>query len=727
MRLHLSLAPILLISSLTALAQTPTCADLHLVPAPRECTAVNAIPIGGVGFFVAATGPEDSFAAQDLAEQTLGKRQVQQDAPFIRLERIDPARADTDPAKALLDRNHLTFPPEMHEEGYVLVPDGQGGLAVIAETATGIFYGGQTVKQLTRGSGKDEVLLAPTLRDWPAMAHRGVSDDWSRGPIPNMDFLKREIRTLASYKLNTFSPYFEHTFAYDSTPVAAFPGGAMTPAEASELVDYAAQYHITVIPEQEAFGHLHNVLKFEKYSGIGETPHGSVLAPGDPATIPQIVSWFDELAKVFPGPYAHLGADETDELGRGRSHDEVEKRGLGAVYMDFLTKIHGALEPNHKQLLFWGDIAVNSPELVTTLPKDMIAVPWRYDAEPSFTAIILPFTKAGLETWVAPGVNNWSRIYPNNNEALGNIRAFVRDGQKLGSTGMLNTVWNDDGEGIFDEDWFGILFGASASWQRGEASEAAFAASYGLAFHNDPTGKIDQAQQAICDVQALLKKADLEDARDSYFWVDPISPAGQKVAAKIRPILSELRLDAEQAVTLIAQARAAAQQEKRELENPEALDALELGARRIDFVGLKFQAADESLTLYEQARALAATGDKTKRGDVAGLLYSIGGGNGRMHDIRDGYTLLRELYRQAWLRDNRVYWLQTNLDRYDQSAELWIGRGDKWQSQVIQQWYDTHTLPTAEEAGLAPAVSEQKAPPAKSRRSSRRRRKSQAS
>ena len=695
MRLNLPLAPIFLISTLTAAAQTPTCADLHLVPAPRECTSVASIPIGGLGFFVAASGPEDSFAAQDLAEQSLGKRQVQQDAPFIRLE-----RADTDPAKTLLEANHLAFTPEMHDEGYILVPDGQGGLAVIAETSSGIFYGVQTVKQLTRGAGKDEVLLIPTLRDWPAMIHRGVSDDWSRGPIPNMDFLKREIRTLAAYKLNTFSPYFEHTFAYASTPVAAFPGGSMTPAEAKELVDYATQYHITVIPEQEAFGHLHNVLKFEKYSGIGETPHGSVLAPGDPATIPQITAWFAELAQSFPGPYAHIGADETDELGRGRSHDEVEKRGLGAVYMDFLTQIHGALEPNHKQLLFWGDIAVNSPDLVRTLPKDMIAVPWRYDAEPSFTAIIEPFTKAGLETWVAPGVNNWSRLYPNNNEALGNIRAFVRDGQKLGSTGMLNTVWNDDGEGIFDEDWFGILFGSAASWQPGEASEGSFAASYGLAFHNDPTGKIDQAQQAIRDTQALLKKADLGDARDSYFWVDPFSPAGQKTAVKIRPILSELRLDAEQAITLIAQARAAARLENRQLDNPEALDALELGARRIDFVGLKFQAADDSATLYDQARTLAASGEKSKHGEVPGLLYAIGGGNSRFHDIRDGYTLLRELYRQAWLRDNRVYWLQTNLDRYDMSAQLWISRSEKWQSQVIQQWYDTHTLPTPEEAGL---------------------------
>ena len=82
------------------------------------------------------------------------------------------------------------------------------------------------------------------------------------------------------------------------------------------------------------------------------------------------------------------------------------------------------------------------------------------------------------------------------------------------------------------------------------------------------------------------------------------------------------------------------------------------------------------------------------------LLHTIGSNNGRLQDIRDGYTLLRELYRQAWLRDNRVYWMQTNLDRYDQSAQLWIARGDLWQYHVIQQWNDTHTLPTPEEAGL---------------------------
>ena len=701
---------VFLCSALVLTAQTPapTCADLHIVPAVRECKAVELIHLTPRTEAAHPDLPirqesldksfrETRFAVDDL-EQYLSDRGINTKTEAVPGISFAPAQVQ----KELLHRYRLAFDTAMHDEGYAIVPDGRRGLMVLAETPAGFFYGAQTVKQLIRGSGKDTVLLIPTLRDWPAMAHRGLSDDWSRGPLPNMEFLEREIRTLAAYKYNIFSPYFEHTFAYSSTPVAAFPGGAMTPDQARELVAYAAKYHITVIPEQEAFGHLHHVLKFEQYSPLGETPHGHVLAPGDPNTLPQIASWFGELAKVFPGPYAHIGADETEELGMGRTRNEVQQQGLGKVYLDFLSKIHDTLAPNHKRLLFWGDIAVNSPDLVGTLPKDMIAVPWEYDAAPDFTKQIEPFTKAGLETWVAPGVNNWSRLYPNNNEAMGNIRAFVRDGQRLGAKGMLNTVWNDDGEGIFDENWFGVLFGAAAAWQPGESSQDAFTDSYGLAFHGDPTGKISQAQREIMAAHTLLRNAKLYDLQDAYFWADPFSPEGQRLATTIRPTLHDLRLDAERAITLLAEARDAARSDHRELANPEALDALELGTRRIDFLGLKFQNADEIVALYNQALSLAA--DKTRWNEVDDILHTIGSANGRLQDIRDGYSLLGELYRQAWLRDNRPYWLENNMARYDKSAQLWIDRSDKW-NLVEMQWDEKHTLPSLTDAGLPQSLS----------------------
>src|ERR1035441_3492623 len=118
----------LLCATAGAFAQTapaPSCADLRLVPAPRECSAVQAIPIGGIGFLVIAEkNAEDQFTVEDLIEERLGKRTVRSDAPFIRL-----VRAQSEPAQALLAANHLSFDPAMHDEGYILVPDGQGGRA----------------------------------------------------------------------------------------------------------------------------------------------------------------------------------------------------------------------------------------------------------------------------------------------------------------------------------------------------------------------------------------------------------------------------------------------------------------------------------------------------------------------------------------------------------------------------------------------------------------------
>ena len=89
-----------------------------------------------------------------------------------------------------------------------------------------MFYGAQTVKQLVRGSGASARLERATIRDWPAMKYRGFHDDLSRGPVPTLDFQKKQIRVLAAYKVNVYSPYYEHTLFYPSNPLFAPPGGA---------------------------------------------------------------------------------------------------------------------------------------------------------------------------------------------------------------------------------------------------------------------------------------------------------------------------------------------------------------------------------------------------------------------------------------------------------------------------------------------------------------------
>ena len=248
----------------------------------------------------------------------------------------------------------------MQDEGYVITPDGNR-IVVIGATAAGVFYGAQTVKQLVSGDGDQAQALSARRFATGRRCAIAASTTTSRAARCRRSTSRRNRSArFAAYKVNIFSPYFEHTLAYDSNPLIAPPGGAMTHDDVKELVAYAANYHVDIIPEQEAFGHLHHALKYEIYSPLAETPHGHVLAPGQPGSLPLIKQMFAEINTLFPSRFVHLGADETFELGRGQTADSVKSRGNRTVYLDFLRQIADALRPSGKKFLFWGDVALSS-------------------------------------------------------------------------------------------------------------------------------------------------------------------------------------------------------------------------------------------------------------------------------------------------------------------------------------------------------------------------------
>ena len=678
--------------ALTLILPTTVTAQLALIPKPRELATVGTTMLtNGLTIDVPANA-DDRFAANDLADALRERGINARVGAGTASARITLLRASNPNAQKLLTANNLALTGPARDEGYVIVSEGSH-ITIIGATSSGVFYGAQTVKQLIEGSGPAAKLNRARIRDWPAMPYRGLHDDLSRGPVPTLDFQKKQIRTLAAYKINVYSPYFEQTLTYAKNPLAAPPGGAMSTDDVRALVAYARQYHIDVIPEQEAFGHLHHLLKYEIYSPLAETPHGHVLAPGQPGSMDLIKQMFAEIDSLFPSRFIHLGADETFELGRGQTMDSVKAKGLGAVYLGFLQQIEQVLRPTGKRFLFWGDIAQSSPDLVKTLPKDMIAVAWEYDPAPKFDRLITPFTDAGLETWVAPGVNNWNRVWPNFSNALANIQGFIRDGQRLGATGALNTTWDDDGEALFNQTWYAVLFGAAASWQPGESSIDDFQRSFGRTFHGDTTGLIDAAQRQLIAAHALLQRQGVGDANDFLFWLDPYTDEGVLTADRIRPGLREVRLLAESALVNVATARRA----QPKLRETDALDAMELGARRVDFIGMKFQFADEISAMY--ARAAASDTSRDGRTNAGRELSDITGINGRTQDLRDGYTLTRELYDRAWARENKPYWEGNVLARFDKATQLWIDRMDRM-TRARREWSRTRKLPPPDSVGI---------------------------
>ena len=674
----------------TLVAQSPS---LALIPMPREVHAEGELVLHGSIAIRSSGEPDDAFAARDLSEtfRSYGIRRNDQTThgPSVVLLRLDSPEATE-----VLRKKHLEFSGAMLDEGYVLVSEGDQYFD-IASSASGIFYGVQTIKQLIEPRDGSAVVVRVVVRDWPAMQYRGQDDDLSRGPVPTLDYQKKQVRTFAAYKLNIYSPYFENTLQYASEPLAAPPGGAMTRAEIKELIEYARQYHVVLIPQQEAFGHLHHVLLFDRYADAAEIPHGSVLAPAQPQSLQIIQNWSSEIAGMFPGPFLHIGADETDDLGNGRSMKEVARRGLGPVYVDFLKQIHSALMPLNKRLLFWGDVAMNSPDLVPQIPSNMIAVAWHYslpdDGSGSFDRWITPFTRAGIETWVSPSANRGNRIDADDDNNLRTIQAFVADGQRLGATGMFNTVWVDGGEGLFDQDWYSVLFGAAASWQSGRSELSQFEGSYGQVFHADHSGEVNTAMLELMQAHQALTRAGLS-ATNKLFWQDPWSLEGRNDSEKILPFAREIRQHAEESIIHFERARSVPG-----IRNPEVLDALELGARKLDFIVEKFELAQEIAGQYKVLYQTQA--EPGRHQAIVDASYEITGNNGRCQDLRDGYGLMLELFRTAWLRENRPYWLDNITAQYLQSMQLWIKRGSDIRS-AFDQFDRTGYLVTAQSLGI---------------------------
>ena len=664
---------------------------LPLIPAPREVVSSGApVALRGRVSIAAGANAADRDAAAIAVTEFADRRITARVGDTAGGWRIQLVRTGTPAANRVLDDAKLTFTDAMRDEGYVLVVDATGA-SVVGGSAAGVFYGLQTLVQLVGTSSAGPTIRPAVIRDWPAMRWRGVHDDLSRGPVPTLDYQKRQIRTAAAYKINAWSPYYEHTLEYESNPLVAPPGGAMSHDDVRALVKYAERFHITIVPEQEAFGHLHHVLKNELYTGLAETPHGHVLAPGDTGSLALIRKMFTEINDLFPGPFIHIGADETFELGRGRTKSQVDSAGLGAVYLGFLRDIETNLRPiTKKKFLFWGDVAEGNPALVKTLPKDMVAVAWGYGANEGNDRKLKPFRDASMETWVAPGVSSWNRVWPNFGTALLNIRNFARVGQAGGSTGLLNTVWDDDGDAIFEETWYGILFGAAAAWQPGESSIEKFQAAYGPVFHGDTSGAVNKAQLALIAAHAALQRSRISDGSTSLFFLDPWNVGDDSMVKRLRPVLPEVRLHAESALVWIASARRETQVRERT-----ALDAMELGARRLDWLAAKFEYSDMIAQAFVNAAADSAHARQ--------YLQDIMGMNGTLMDMRDGFSLTHDLFVRAWQNENRPYWMTNAVARFDAEIIRWVDRTKKM-DELMRRWSRTGIRPRGEDLGIPAAL-----------------------
>jgi hexosaminidase len=440
--------------------------NLLLLPAPRKLELTGetfSLPSDGL---VALDSPD----AQALWFSALTLQSTLCEQAGVDWEIVAGTAAPLDKVNVVLSVVPGSAP---HPQGYemTITPD---RIYVVASAPMGIFYAVQTLRQILLQQGRD----LPTLRctDWPDFVNRGVMLDISRDKVPTLETLYGLVDLLAGWKVNQLQLYTEHTFAYRNHPVVWAEASPLTGADVLALNAYCRERFIELVPNQNSFGHMRRWLVHDPYRRLAECPHGCdtvwghfdepfTLYPGDPDSFNLVHDLYDELLPHFSSRQLNVGCDETVDLGRGRSKQEVEACGAGRVYLDFLLKIYRDVKARGFTMQFWGDVLMHHPELIPELPRDLVALEWGYEADHPFDEHGAIFAASGVPFYVCPGTSSWNTVAGRTDNTLGNLRNAAENGLKHGAVGYLNTDWGDNGHWQpLPVSYLGFAYGAAVSW-----------------------------------------------------------------------------------------------------------------------------------------------------------------------------------------------------------------------------------------------------------------------
>ncbi len=559
-------------------------------------------------------------------------------------------------------------------------------------SSAGIFYAAQTLRQWIELSG-DEAVETATIQDWPSLAYRGAMMDMSHGGMPTLDEVKRQLDLLARFKVNQYYFYVE-----TNVELAGYPLLAATPrwtkAEIAEIVRYAAERHIDVVPCVELYGHLHDLYRIERYSSQAALAHGGETNPADHEAQRVLDDWLRQFAALFPSKWFHIGFDEPFELERagckaagGISPDKL--------WLDHLHHLAALADSLGRRPIFWADIDEGAyifnkyPGLAAGLPKNAIAAPWFYDARPSYDNLLTPFAANRVPLVVATGVADWDNIAPDFTTTFINIDGFLAAGHKANTLGIINTVWSDSALALHTGSYSALAYGAVAAWQSAPIDRANFFSSYSaITYPASQAAKTAAALVSIQRAQAALIAA-LGSETSFRMWDAPFVPATLcRVNAK-RQQLHEARLAAEDAQEqLLAAAEAAPLSDEQ--------TSLLLAARMIDYTGMRDLYA---LEISDNFNALPA---RPTLDDIRYLLgrESVARNHSRAGDLMDLSGELAQDYRREWLRQYRPWRLETAMARWRAEQELWRGLQAKV-SDAIHNFKEGDPRPSLEQ--LRPA------------------------
>jgi hexosaminidase len=368
---------------LAILATAQQQSQLNLMPMPSTVQLGTGQLLIDRSFSVAVTGFHDASLDRGV-ERFVAQLSAQTGIPFR--PRLGAANATL---SIHADHGREAVQKLGEDESYELA-NTESGAKLTAPTPLGALHGLQTFLQLVQPTATGFAAAAVTIKDQPRFPWRGLLIDVSRHFIP-LDVLKRNVDGMAAVKMNVLHWHLsdDQGFRVESKK---FPklhemgseGLYYTQGEIREFIAYAHDRGIRVLPEFDTPGHSRSW--FVGYPELASGPGPFKVDSGGPDSVTDptreetykfLDKFVDEMAKLFPDAYFHIGGDEVDGKYWDsnpkiqafiHSHGMKNNQDLQAYYNQRLQKI---LTKHHKLMVGWDEIL--HPEL----PKTIVVQSWR--------------------------------------------------------------------------------------------------------------------------------------------------------------------------------------------------------------------------------------------------------------------------------------------------------------------------------------------------------------
>lgn len=370
------------------------CAVIPCLAAPVITADYNVVPLPNS---VTMTGDEPfELTTSTTVAYPEGNKDMERNAQFL-ARYVNDATGMTlsvVPGKAKKGIRLVLDKKVSGEEAYTIMVD-KKCVTIAGSTPKGVFYGVQTLrKSLPVGAAPVVELPSVKISDSPRFVHRGMMLDCSRHFFP-LEFVKRYIDLIAMHNMNVFhwhlsddqgwrieiKKYPELTIkgsrrsgtviGYNTALDDSIPyGGYYTQEQAREIVEYARQRYVTVIPEIDMPGHMLAALATYPELGCTGGPYEvghrwgiykDVLCVGNDKIYDFCEGVLDEIMQIFPSKLIHIGGDETptevwEKCPKCIKRAEDNNMTVKQVQSYFTSRIEKYVNSRGRRIIGWDEI-----------------------------------------------------------------------------------------------------------------------------------------------------------------------------------------------------------------------------------------------------------------------------------------------------------------------------------------------------------------------------------